>query len=388
LWEQHQAQSLLDRVSAKGSSVQQPTPHSVPGPRQITHVQASRPAAKVGLPFCLIKDAEPHRLYKLLGQVVKLNTYDSEKTLLYITDYTENPLLPDKRKPGEEDDTGMEGDRYSYLGRKNDWPGPWGRLTIQVALWEPHAGYAREHISKDDLVLLTYVRIKQSRDLEASVHQDRIYPEKIHVQVFRDKNDERVQALMARRAEYWEIHGEPKKDTKKTKKKSQAQKKEACKEEGQLTLPAATRTKMNPHGESPLKCCVDSSTDTFQVKTKAYTAPVFPLEKILLAETHKNNGPGGVVYQLPFQNVTYRSQIKVIDFFPSKVEDFTVQTTHAPLFNTDNSPAEPRYGWEWRFCLLVEGIGSKSSNQQAREPVKIYVFGEGGEHLLDRSASE
>jgi protection-of-telomeres protein 1 len=259
LWEKDQAQSLLDRVSAEGSSVQQSTSRSVPVPGQITHVQASRPAPKSGgLLFSLIKDVEPRQLYQLLGQVVKLNTFDSEKCLMYLTDYTENALLPHKTKPGEEDDTGTEGDRYNYLGNKNDWPGPWGRLTIQVTLWEPHAGYTREHITPGDIVLLTYVQIKQARDLEASVHEDRRYPDKIHVRAFKDHNDDRVRALMDRRAEYWKIHGEPKKVTKKTKKqakKSQGQKKETRKEEGQqLILPAANRIKLNANGES-LLCC-------------------------------------------------------------------------------------------------------------------------------------
>lgn len=116
--------------------------------------------------------------------------------------------------------------------------------------------------------------------------------------------------------------------------------------------------------------------------------PFYPLEKILSAETHKNNGPGGVVYQLPFQNVNYRSQVRVIDFFPPKVEDFTFQTTHTPLFDTGHSPRGPKYGWEWCFCLLVEGIGPKPPNQEAREPVKLYVCGEDGDFLLNELASE
>jgi protection-of-telomeres protein 1 len=116
--------------------------------------------------------------------------------------------------------------------------------------------------------------------------------------------------------------------------------------------------------------------------------PFSPLEKILSAETHKNNGPGGVVYQLPFQNVNYRCQVRVIDFYPPNVEDFSIQTMHAPLFDTDNSTPGPKCGWEWRFCLLVEGIGPKLPNQQVREPLKLYVIGQDGDFLLRKEASE
>ncbi|KGO74679.1 Telomere end binding protein [Penicillium italicum] len=374
LKEKDQAQSLLDRVSAKGIIVQQPTPSSVPAFPQSSHVQASNPAPKSGgLPCVPIQFAKVRLLCQLLGQVVSLNTYDSEKSALYLTDFTENDELINYKKPGEDDEeSGPEGDRFNYVQKKKNWPGPWGKLTIQVTLWEPHATYARENLKAGDIALITYARIKEGRGgLEAAVHEDRRFPEKIHVRKMNGVNDERVQELMNRRTEYWKIHGEPKADTKKAKKKNKKveQKKEARKEEGQLTMPAASRIKVNPH-----------------VKTRNYTVPTLPLEKILLAETHINNAPGGIVYRLPFQNVNYHSQVRVIDFFPPRVEDFAVQTTSASLFSNEKGAMEPKFGWEWRFCLLVEGVGPKPSKQQPREVMKLYVCGQDGDCLLDDDA--
>ncbi|KAJ5812879.1 Telomere end binding protein [Penicillium robsamsonii] len=367
LKEKDQAQSLLDRVSTEGIIVQQSTSCNVPVSRQPSHVQAPQPASHPvpkfgGLPYIPIHSAKAGKLCQLLGQVVTLNTYDSQKCLLYLTDFTENEELVNYKKPGGEDDeSGPEGDRFNYIHKSPTWPGPWGKLTIEVTLWEPHATYAREHLKAGDVALLTYVRIKECRrGLEAAVHEDRQYPEKIHVRKVNGGTDERVQELMNRRTEYWKIHGEPKTDTKKAKKKNKKaeQKKEARKEEGQLTMPAASRIKLNPH-----------------VKTKNYTVPNVPLEKILLAETHLNNAPGGVVYQLPFQNVTYHSQVRVVDFFPPRIEDFAVQTN-----------LESQFGWEWRFCLLVEGVEPKPSKQLAREVMKLYVSGQDGDFLLDDNA--
>ncbi|OQD71390.1 hypothetical protein PENPOL_c001G05005 [Penicillium polonicum] len=373
LKEKDQAQSLLDRVSAEGISVQQPTRPSVPTFQQSSHVQASAPAPKSGgLPCVPIRSAKVRLLCQLLGQVVTLNTYDSEKCLLYLTDFTENEELVNYKKPGEDDESGPEGDRFNYVKMKNHWPGPWGKLTIQVTLWEPHATYAREHLKAGDIALLTYARIKEGRGgLEASVHEDRRSPGKIHVRRMDDDNDERVQELMKRRTEYWKIHGEPKPDTKKAKKRNKRveQKKEERKEEGQLTMPVASRIKLNQH-----------------VKTRNYTVPTLPLEKILLAETHTNNAPGGVVYQLPFQNVNYHSQVRVVDFFPPRIEDFAVQTSSAPLFGNQNGATEPKFGWEWRFCLLVEGVEPKPSKQEPREVMKLYVYGQDGDCLLDDDA--
>ena len=102
------------------------------------------------------------RLTQLLGQVVKMNTYDSNKTLIYLTDYTTNTSLIDIRK--DDNESGVEGDEYGYLSRKKqNWPGPWGQLSIQVALWEPHASFAREYVKEGSLVHLTYVHVKDDR---------------------------------------------------------------------------------------------------------------------------------------------------------------------------------------------------------------------------------
>lgn len=179
--------------------------------------------------------------------------YDTEKCILYITDYTENASLMDIRK--EDEDQGTEGDNYGYLSRKKrDWPGPWGQLSIQVTLWEPHASFARENVKAGDLVLLTYVHIKPGRGdkIEAAVHEDKRYPNKIHIRVVSPGHDERARELMDRRKEYWNIHGKPSDDPKKTgkKKKNEQKKQEIRTEEGQKTLPAATsQTKKNPNSK-------------------------------------------------------------------------------------------------------------------------------------------
>ncbi|KAJ5295589.1 hypothetical protein PENANT_c001G08974 [Penicillium antarcticum] len=373
LWEKDQAQALLDLVTAEGHIVQPSISRSVPVSQKSSQViQASTSNPKFGLPFSLIKDVKPGKFAQLLGQAIKLETHDSEKSLILMTDYTENPQLDDYKKPWEEDDEpGPDGDPFNYLTRRQkDWPGPFGQLTIRVTLWEPHATYAREHVKPGDIVLLTYVRIKENRGLEASVHEDRRFPEKIHIKVLNGGHDEREQALLKRRAEYWKIHGEPKADTKNAKKrnkKAQEQQKAAKKEAGQLILPAATGTKLNPN-----------------IKPNVYTASISSLEKILRAESHINHAPGGIVYQLPFQNVNYISELRVVDFFPPDLEDFAVQTQQA----AESEDTETLTGWEWRFCLLVEGVNPQPFKQQPRERMKLFVSGHDGDCLLDMVATD
>lgn len=205
------------------------------------------------LPLELIQDVQPGPFVQILGQVVKIKTYDSEKCIMYFTDYTSNENLVDIKKD-DEDDMGTEGDSYDYLSRrKKNWPGPWGKMTIQVTLWEPHATFARTHVKDGQLVLLTYTRIKSGYNggIEAAVHQDKRYPNKIHLKLI-SNDDDRAQDLMERRKEYWKIHGKPSEDPKKAsrKKKNEQKKKEEKLEEGQkpLSLPAP-RKNTNQHSK-------------------------------------------------------------------------------------------------------------------------------------------
>lgn len=354
---------------------------------------------KGGLPITLIQDVEVGRIVQLLGQVVKMNTFDSEKIILYLTDYTENPSLTDFKK---DDEAGEEGDRFGHLSRrKGNWPGPWGQLTIQATLWEPHASFAREKVKAGDLVHLTYVRIKEGLGdgIEAVVHEDRRYHEKVHVRVVSPDYNEQAQELISRRQAYWKIHGRPSDDPKKAekkRKKNEQKQKETRMEEGQSTLPATTsQVKKNPRSE----CFQSFSSSTAfpfsnpTVKSRNIEVPTRSIESILAGETHNIPIPGGISYKLPFQNVCYRLLVRVVDFFPPDLADFAVEVpmksiVHRGDDEMDDGDNNQRTEWQWRFCLLVEGTEPMASKQQPRELMKIYVAGAEGEHLLGLDATE
>lgn len=102
--------------------------------------------------------------------------------------------------------------------------------------------------------------------------------------------------------------------------------------------------------------------------------------------------PGGVTYQLPFQNFCYRPVVRVVDFFPPKLEDFAVQVPNQSIrhrgtgFNNGNE--ESHMIWEWRFCLLVEGTEPLASKNEPRAQMKLYVYGADGEFLLNDNATK
>lgn len=357
-----------------------------------------------GLPFTLIKDAQPSRFGQFMGQVVKDNDFDSEKVILWITDYTPNDSLKEFAK--EDEDIGMEGDPHGYLGRKyaKQWPGPWGKMSVQVTLWEPHASYARQNVKPGNIVLLTYVRPKDNGlgEIEFAVSQDRKFPEKVHIQSISPDYDEHARELMKRRKEYWKIHGNPKAEEKQpaspekhTKKKQVTETKKKDKlEEDQLLLPAtSSRVKSNENGKQALNisffCPCAEMKPTVRYPNNGI--PLRSLESILDAETHINSLPGGVTYKLPFQNVSYLMQARVVDYFPPNLEDFAVEVPNKSILgNDDYMDTDSPYSksWEWRFCLLLEGIDPIINKHQRREQMKVFVSGPEGEHLLDLSPAE
>ncbi|KAJ6102254.1 hypothetical protein N7486_004681 [Penicillium sp. IBT 16267x] len=360
--EKRHALALLEKYTPE---VQNNTWRTGPSEQTSQVVQAiPSEKKKSGLPMALIKDLEANCFVQIVGQVVKDHNYESDKSTIWITDYTANDSLVDYKK--DDDETGTDGDSYGYLTRKQDgWPGPWGKLNLQITLWEPHAAYSRSNVKPGDLVHLQYVRPKFSSNgsLEGVIHEDKKFPQKVHLRTISSDYNEEAQELMKRKKEYWEIHGKPKSETKQSKKqKKKATEKEKSREQGQTVLSSTlSRAKRNPN-----------------VKTRDFGIPVRSVGSILSAETHIISLPGGISYKLPFQNVAYNIIVRVVDFFPPDLADFAVQVRTRSIV----PQSQEHMTWDWRFCLLVEGVEPLVSKDQPREQMKIFVSGAEAEHLL------
>lgn len=224
--------------------------------------------------FSLIKDAKYGTFINIVGQVVK--TYpEDQRFQLYVTDYTQNKEL--FNYPLDSDNEGRDGDifNYTFQPKRRRWPGPFGRLTLQITLWEPHAYFARENVKEDDFVLLRNVNIKNARMtgvMEGNLHTDQQYPDKVGVILLSDNEpDERLKQLLRRKTEYWkkirtengQLENELNKgqltdneiQNKKGKKKRQSQpkKKQAAREADQseiVTSLHAKKNSLNPHSKN------------------------------------------------------------------------------------------------------------------------------------------
>ncbi|KAL2838288.1 hypothetical protein BJY01DRAFT_237526 [Aspergillus pseudoustus] len=335
--------------------------------------------------FALIKDVEDRQFVDLVGEILNIHSSDSEKATLYFTDYTENEKMFYYASDNDDNlDQGREGDEYNYIRRqKKKWEGPSGRMIIQITLWEPHASFVRGNFELNDIVRLKNVRIKGSRveggSLEGVIHTNRDNPRGVNAFRVDMKNDPRVQELLSRKAEYWEAHPKQQKrkldddagSKKKANTKKQRVKPPQKKEEGQTSITLVCKDHVNRNAAD-------------------HHARAISLHNILDNPSHNNISPDGIEYRLPFQNLTYLTTVRAVDYYPHRLEDFAVlQEQRSLAYNRNRDPANARtfFTWEWRFCLLVEDITS-SAPGQPRARAKLFVSNLAAQYLLRLDAED
>ncbi|OJJ51197.1 hypothetical protein ASPZODRAFT_138304 [Penicilliopsis zonata CBS 506.65] len=380
--EQDYAYGLLDRLS--GGRRLQRAPPSTPYSRPAVVVESSASAKKASSKreFSLIKDIKPHTFVDLVAQVVKTYPDGSDKFTIYVTDYTAHKSLHNY-----ETGDARDGDPHGYISRTaSKWKGPSGQMTILVTLWEPHASFAREFLKVNDFVFLTNVHIKMrpGSQMEGVIHTDRHYPKKIHVQQVDVGDDSRVKDLVRRKKEYEKRNprhqapgsaSDERLASKRAFKKQEPNERKKQKmqvEEGQTALkPSVEILKKNQINQH-----VQAANPAVRCRS---------LEDIMSNESHNNVSPAGFNYRLPFQNLNYRSTVRVIDFFPPSLEDFSVQDkpedSPGTLDETEEEPDNQRKRWTWRFCLLVESSRPPPPGEP-RARMKLFVSGQDAVHLL------
>ena len=168
--------------------------------------QNSFSAGKRTAKFSMIKDVADSRFSDLVVEIIKIYPCTDGSVEIYVTDYTHNGLLFHYINPEEESkDYGTES-MYEYSGiqKKNRWPGPFGKMTLQIKVWPPHSSWLHENVKEENYVFLRNVRIKTSLDarLEGSLHADKQYSNRIDVQLLK-LNDPEVIQLLRRKQDYW-----------------------------------------------------------------------------------------------------------------------------------------------------------------------------------------
>jgi len=169
-------------------------------------------AANVKDKFSLLKDIKPDCYYNLIAQAVRLFDGSGGAVTLYVTDYTANSNFYDYEWKQEKATNGREGDEYGYLQHKNKpastWPGPFGKLSIQLTLFDAHADFTRRTVKPDDWLLLRNVQIRFGKMGGCVEGYLRGEGDKVNVEVMLpsdqpDENDVRWKAAVGRKRDYW-----------------------------------------------------------------------------------------------------------------------------------------------------------------------------------------
>ena len=338
----------------------------------------------------------------LLGEVRKVFCH-VDRVELQVTDYTPHKMLYNYSLGCDENR--IEGDEYGYISdRRRQWPGPWGQMTIQINLWDAHALFARSSVKEGMLISLRNVHLTLDKDgnkLEGHCRGDKVYSTKVNVTILKPRDgqwEERVSSLLQRKRVYEakaknsgqhfvtdaskpkrpaceaEDSDRPKL-SKRHRQRSKHQKKH-------LEASSNSEQKQSPHTEDLV---LASNT---HVECKAIEAGEKRISDILDATILSRKSSRGNTFRLPFQNCRYKSEIRVVDFYPDDIANFSVphQTSDREVATDDNysgsdSELDPRQveqavlEWEWRFVLLVEDARLPACiKQQSSQPAQMELL--------------
>ncbi|KXH55053.1 telomere-binding alpha subunit central domain-containing protein [Colletotrichum salicis] len=372
--------------------------------------------------LCELKGVRDGKFHDLIVRVVR-DPYDSgDKVTLYVSDYTENSGFFHYTNKHLDAGGGRDGDPYGYTHgktRKSDsslqWEGPFGKQTMQITCWHPHATVIRERIKKDDWVRLSNVQIKygsNGHNLEGFLREDRnafknkICVDKLDAPTEGESMDPYVKNALRRKRDYEKQLKTESKETKPTKGAGNKRQAADQPEEKRLNTKqqralrrskAAEKEKEAEKGVGEDKEVETPPDLNSQVVCENHDEPAVDVAAILQPATQEfifQNAP--LTVKLPFHNAQYRTNVRVVDFHPSRIQDFACirkQSEYDALSDFSGTDSEDdddddeeghvtidkyvstsEHSWEWRFALcLQDATAAKGPKTQGKKTNRFWV---------------
>ncbi|KAL1892082.1 hypothetical protein Sste5346_007237 [Sporothrix stenoceras] len=350
-----------------------------------------------------LKDVVDFQFYDLFVSVVTepVHYADSGKTTFWVSDWSINEKFRDFHnekhgRPGASRNAATDvGDEQGYLTKfgkqkqqqddkslAKDWPGPSGRRSMRIECYSPHAELVKEKVTRGSWIKLNNVHVKyfsHTGILEGFLHEDPQFPDVQRVFLYdttdleRENADERYFAAMRRKKEYKKnVHAmslkrkmphdnsalEPSKPLN-AKQRRKINRIEAGKTQDADAVVVAPKNRPNPY-----------------IHTEYPDRALLPLSHILGPSLFK--APGSNELQLPFANIKFKTQVRVVDFLPHRLVDFAVQRRicQFSILESDGSSSSSsdddsdiydsddggKVVWEWRFALCLEDASSATPN--------------------------
>ncbi|KIW64278.1 hypothetical protein PV04_09225 [Phialophora macrospora] len=355
----------------------------------------------------------------LLGEVRKIYSNDF-LTELYVTDYTTNGRLYDYEFVGHGE--GRTGDPFGYINvDPSTWPGPWGQMTMTVRCRDRQSHIANTKVKVGDFVYLRNIQVKMDRDgrkLEGNCRDDPRYPEKELIEVVKTKDERRLDVLRRKRA--YEEKAEANaikfyRDPNQARKKRQRE--EPTEEPTDEPRPkrSKNRTRKNKKAnEADQQVQRETAARSVEQERSLTVNPSIRIHNhkglsfktiadILDPDILNRTTPKGNPYRLPFQNCTYKSKVRVVDFFPDNIADFAAprkvsqyeelgddhesSDEHSDLDLAQGSDGDD-IKWEWRFFLLVEDSRPQPGCRGRPTQMQLLVADDDGDCLFNMDACD
>ncbi|KAF7909406.1 uncharacterized protein EAF01_003124 [Botrytis porri] len=372
--------------------------------------EKAKKALQVRDKFSLLKDVKDGSFHDIIGEVRKIYGANNDMVTVYFTDYTAHSKFYNYTLPGLSSvvTEGRDGDEYGYIKAKpkdeaKEWKGPFGKMTIQLTLFDAHAMFIREeNIKEGQWLRLTNVQFKLGNAglIEGKLRGDRGASDgKVQVEIMKtsedpQNNDPRWKDCLRRKRDWTQKHEKERKRLQEeisgagTKRKA----------EGQSSGKNSKARRKESRAKAGAK---SASSETKAVKGldlnenvmlhPALTArDIMPLSSILQRTSPISSDPKFAGINTPFENNTYKANLRVVDYLPHDIADFAVGRKISEFDvlsdysgDEDDDPTEDmqsfREGkgyverkWEWFFSLVVEDANPDASKERAILRVENY----------------
>ncbi len=357
--------------------------------------------------FSLLKDVQEGQFCDLIAHVARDPFNAGGRATLYVSDYTENKFFFHHTYEGIHDLPSAEGDADSFgctsssLSSKKEWQGPYGKRIIQITCFEPHASFVVESVKAQQWLLLKNVQIKYGQNgmnLEGYLREDqgaagiRLSVSILSTEEDRDRIDPRFKDAVRRCRDYLkQFKTEVKKleqaTGKGTKRKAQDESSRDDKS-GKEDMPKnAKGRRSRKRLEARQKEEDELSRDQAglglnpQVTCEMHQSSVSTISQMLEPAFHDTTIHGQCLkLPLPFTCTKYRACVRVVDFYPRKLEDFAAsyRVSQFDMLSDNGSDSEDEVyeeaqeAWEWRFALQLQDAQAPRQ-KGAAEPSTMWV---------------
>ncbi|KAI0205406.1 hypothetical protein F4808DRAFT_283311 [Astrocystis sublimbata] len=350
--------------------------------------------------FCTLQNAANGTFCDIIVNVVKAPFDEVGKTTLWVSDYTEN----DSFHKFSWDGARQLGDPTSVVDTDrhvaNKWAGPFGKRSMQITCFEPHASLVNSEVEMDQWIRLRNLHIKLGNNglnLEGVLHEDNEFNNRRQLDILRTDDrkgcEPRLKDAIRRKADYEKLKKQQMKSfTNESGVVAGAKRKAEKSDEPKIKMNSKMRRheereKARKNKEEYDKRAEERLGLNDLVKCESQEQPLTPLPSVLETVPWKTTLDGTeVTLILPFVCANYRTNVRVVDFRPRQLEDFATwrkSTEFDVLSDYDGESSselldddEDEDGlslaqqsgeaiWEWRFALQLEN-GDPQSKEKER----------------------